>query len=78
MNEAELRALVRDAVSRHLGGGASASGPAASPFVPAVAPVAAPHASHGIYIALVNNTDACIIEPSVPCEHCGYCKSHGH
>jgi threonine dehydrogenase-like Zn-dependent dehydrogenase len=26
----------------------------------------------------VNPGDACVIEPSVPCDHCGYCKSHGH
>lgn len=36
------------------------------------------HPSHGLYVRLVNVTDACVIEPSVACEHCGYCKSHGH
>jgi len=36
------------------------------------------HASHGQYLRLVNETDACMIEPSVLCNHCGYCKSHGH
>ena len=77
MNEAELRALVRDAVTRHMGGGASL--PAAMPSPPVVPmPATGPHPSHGIYIAVVNATDACVIEPSVSCDHCGYCKSHGH
>jgi hypothetical protein len=35
------------------------------------------HASHGMYL-LVNVGDACLIEPAVTCNHCGYCKSHGH
>ena len=71
MNDQELRALVRDAVARHLGDRQEPP-----PSRATVAPGA--HPSHGLYIALVNATDACIIEPSVPCEHCGYCKSHGH
>ena len=74
VNDQELRALVRDAVARHLG---ARSEPAA-PAVVHMTPSSGTHASHGLYIALVNATDACIIEPSVPCEHCGYCKSHGH
>lgn len=36
------------------------------------------HPSHHIYLTVVNATDACVIEPSVTCDHCGYCKSHGH
>jgi len=77
MNEAELRALVRDAVTRHLGGGSAAPGGAPAPVVVPRA-FAGPHPSHGIYISVVNTTDACVIEPSVSCDHCGYCKSHGH
>jgi len=36
------------------------------------------HPSHFQYITLINVGDACLIEPSVECTHCGYCKSHGH
>ena len=36
------------------------------------------HPSHHLYLTVVNTTDACVIEPSVTCDHCGYCKSHGH
>lgn len=90
MTDAELRAIVRDAVARHMGGGAPASDLRPAPtsdFRPA--PVDAQpfgaarasgdtHASHAMYLTLVNVGDACLIEPAVACNHCGYCKSHGH
>ena len=76
MNDQELRALVRDAVARHMGGTHAAPRDESLP-VKMVTPHGV-HPSHGVYLALVNSTDACVIEPSVPCEHCGYCKSHGH
>ena len=72
--DVDLRALVRDAVARHLGGPSAGSPPSAAL---SDAP-AATHASHGVYITLVNVSDACVIEPDVPCTHCQYCKSHGH
>ena len=71
MTDQELRLLVRDAVSRHLGPRAAAQAPA--PLQPA-----AIHPSHAIYLSVVNVDEACVIQPSVPCDHCGYCKSHGH
>ncbi len=85
MTDAELRAIVRDAVARHLGRPAPAA-PApvlSSPRPPATHThhPAGPwqqHASHHLYLSLVNTDGACVIEPSVACDHCGYCKSHGH
>jgi len=82
MNEHELRLMVREAVARHLGGAAP------SPHLP-IAPLPhcptasfpdshSSHASHVLHVGLVNVTDACVIEPAVACDHCGYCKSHGH
>ena len=84
MNEQDLRALVRDAVARHLGHGAPHGEPEPAPAsgVPSRAPQAEPsglpHASHGVYASLVNVGEACLIEPSVGCTHCNYCRSHGH
>jgi hypothetical protein len=72
MNDLELRALVREAVARHLGSRAPASSP------PTLPPGAHPHPSHAIYLTVVNADDRCVIEPGVTCNHCGYCKSHGH
>ena len=69
MNEQELRALVREAVERHLGRPASSAGPAPS------------HPSH-ILLKVVSGSEVedgmCVIEPSVRCNHCGFCQSYGH
>ena len=85
MNDDQLRALVREAVRRH-------TAPVAMP--PAAQPQAAPvtraqaaevraatgvaSISHALYLTLVNPGDACLIEPAVPCNHCGFCQTHGH
>jgi hypothetical protein len=77
VTEQELRALVRDAIARH-----AASPAAAGP--PRGLPPAAPfthHPSHAIFVTVADGADtggACVIEPAVPCSHCGYCKSYGH
>ena len=56
--------------------------PAFGPESPAMVPQSVPfgsHASHYLYMQLVNdNGGQCLIEPNVPCNHCGYCQSHGH
>jgi hypothetical protein len=85
MTDTELRALVRDAVARHLGRGnppeaLALSGIEGMPILtePMPAPAQARHASHAQYFTLINIGDDCVIEPSVKCNHCGYCKSHGH
>jgi hypothetical protein len=77
MTEDELRALVREAVARHVvpvadvddrrGWIREDAGPRA-------------HASHGL-LPLARGSDgegACLIEPAVRCNHCGYCLSYGH
>ena len=71
MDEQELRALVRQAVARHLHGteGEHDAAPARL--------VLSGHASHYRY-ALPESDGPCLIEPSVQCTHCGYCQSHGH
>jgi hypothetical protein len=75
MYELELRSMLRDSIARQSGGGA-APARAAGPD-----PVSAfnAHVSH-LRFALGPGGDegACIIEPSVRCNHCGYCQSLGH
>lgn len=74
MNEQEIRTLVREAIARQ--GGVSAG---ESPRQPARAPMHR-HASHGMFTlpAGADTDGPCLIEPAVPCNHCGYCKSYGH
>ena len=82
MDEEHVRALVRQAIARHIAPGA------------APAPVAASSAQHlpaapdgrgaaGISherFALVRPAGEveCLIEPAVTCNHCGYCQCYGH
>jgi hypothetical protein len=72
LSEQELREMVRTAIAK--------TAPPAMP-APAEARVSAHvHASHGL-LALVGGGDSegrCLIEPAVPCTHCGYCQSLGH
>jgi hypothetical protein len=80
MTDDQLRMLVRDAVQRHLGGRPPVQAPRRDGPDPALAfrAAAGGHASHVRYLTLVNPGEACLIEPSVGCNHCGYCQSHGH
>lgn len=70
MNDDALRALVREAIARHVGGGG------------APAPVLVPwksHPSHARFALLASEPESpCLIEPDVRCNQCGYCKSYGH
>ena len=73
MNEDQLRALVRDAIAKHLSTGTDA---------PAAPTAASPPARQDVSCAkfvLPDSADgACLIEPAVQCTHCGFCKSYGH
>jgi hypothetical protein len=72
MTEDQLRAVVRDAIARHVGR------PLAPPAQPPV--LVRQHASHALFAVPAGaDTDGpCVIEPAVSCNHCGYCKSYGH
>jgi hypothetical protein len=70
LTDDELRALVRQSVAQVLGRPQTDA-------VGAGAPVFADHPSHFRH-ALPDSDGPCLIEPSVPCTHCGYCQSHGH
>ena len=76
MHEDDLRALIRDAVARHLG---TTSGEDARASAPRAAQWKA-HASHGRFVFLApTDPDApCVVEPQVRCHHCGFCQSYGH
>jgi len=71
MDEQALRALVREAVARHL------QQPGGGRLEPGAVLTLTTHASHGRYV-LPESDGPCLIEPTVQCNHCGYCQSHGH
>ncbi len=76
MNDSELRALVRESIAKHLG----EPSPRGSAGAVESGVIVRDHASHGL-LPLARGGDgdgACLIEPSVRCNHCGYCQSMGH
>lgn len=80
MNEQELRALIRGIAAERLNERrhVAAAAPTLSAPTVHVGSLSANHPSHDLYLTVVNVTDACVIEPAVPCTHCNYCKSHGY
>jgi hypothetical protein len=78
VNDDELRALIRVAIQRHLTADPSirlkpdttVSFPQSSSVVPM---------SFGQYqLERAADDTMCLIEPAVRCNHCGFCKCHGH
>jgi hypothetical protein len=83
MTDDELRALVRAAIAQYGGAGqplsvVSGQGAATDNRHPITGSVL--HPSHGRFtLPAGSDTDGpCLIEPSVLCNHCGYCQSYGH
>lgn len=72
MNEDALRALVRETIARL----DARPGQPAAPNPAALVDLRA-DASHYQY-TLTPSDGPCFIEPGVPCNHCGYCQTHGH
>ncbi len=78
MTEEELRSLVRQAIARQASAPLSVHAPVAGSLHPSGS--LRLHPSHGLFV-VPTGSDAdgpCSIEPSVMCNHCGYCKSYGH
>jgi hypothetical protein len=81
MNDDELRQLIRAAIQRHVGG-ASQTAPTLtveSTDTVRLKPDATLSISFGQYrLERAADDTMCIIEPAVQCNHCGFCKCHGH
>jgi hypothetical protein len=89
MTDDEIRALVREAIARNLGHRSPGPGQHA-PFESAqgspeqrrgaAPPAWRAHASFGRFLVTSGTEEdgACLIEPNVRCNHCGYCQSYGH
>ena len=72
MTDQELRALVREAIAQQLGHNRRTE----AEMVPAA--FLKNHLSHAQFAVPSGPEGTCIIEPTVMCNHCGYCKSYGH
>lgn len=89
MNEQDVRALVREAIERHLGRpepreGVRGMGQVVNPILNRQLTIASsenPHPSHVLLKVLPGSEvddGMCVIEPRVRCNHCGFCQSYGH
>jgi hypothetical protein len=74
MTEQELRMLVREAIAQQTAPAAVRATASGSSFA------VRQHVSHALFVlpAGADTDGPCLIEPAVPCNHCGYCKSLGH
>jgi hypothetical protein len=76
MNDDELRALIRAAIQRHMGATAATEPPRELRRDAGGQQVTI---SFGQYrLERAAGDTSCLIEPAVQCNHCGYCKCHGH
>jgi hypothetical protein len=89
MTDQELRAMVRESIARQLGetvrlkpDTTDVSAADVSMFARGVRFQPDPHSNASfVRLPLSSGGDgdgACLIEPSVRCNHCGYCQSYGH
>jgi hypothetical protein len=77
MNDDELRLLIRAAIQRHVGAAPDAAGTIRlKPDAPPRPPVSMSFSQYPLERAA--DDTMCIIEPVVQCNHCGFCKCHGH
>ena len=82
--------MIRGAIARHASAGSAIDANHRVPTAPALSQRdhrqgadrrsfdARDHGSHAIFGVASTGDGECIIEPSVRCDHCGYCKSLGH
>jgi hypothetical protein len=78
MTDEELREMIRESIARHVAPSAPST-PSHSGSRDSFAALHM-HSSHA-RLPLSRGTDddgACIIEPAVRCNHCGFCLSFGH
>ena len=77
MNDEELRSLIRQAIQKHMGG--SPSEPARLTRDTTAIMEVPVSISFGQYqLERPAGDTSCLIEPAVQCNHCGFCKCHGH
>ncbi len=88
MDEQQVRALVRQAIARHVGAEGGAASAALSPAAESRRPAVPMHAPAVLesgaivdarfHLVRPPNEVECLIEPAVMCNHCGYCQCYGH
>lgn len=80
MNDDQLRGLIRAAIQKHMGGAAPQGSirPAVEAATAAPAPPPLSISFSQYQLQRAEDDTMCIVEPAVQCNHCGFCKCHGH
>ena len=80
----ELRSMIRSSIAR-LAREEAVTHPSSGQRAASLAPAdsggqLAMHASFARFVLQAEGDDGgpCVIEPTVRCNHCGYCRSYGH
>jgi len=80
MNEQDVRAIVREAIERHLARPDEKRGRvsfSADPIEKGTGPLFS-HLRFDVPPGSAVDDGMCVIEPAVRCNHCGFCQSYGH
>ena len=77
MTDDELRQLIRAAIQRHTGA-EPAGAVRQTPDAPSVVALPVTISFGQYHLERAAGDTSCLIEPAVPCDHCGFCKCHGH
>lgn len=79
LTDDELRGLVREAIARVQSRPAPGAGGLVAVDALPMTAAARSHASQTLFVlSRGDDTGACLIEPTVRCNHCGYCQAYGH
>ena len=80
MNDDDLRLLIRAAIEKHTSASArELPGELRRDAAFGDGPQATMSISFGQYqLERAKDDTSCLIEPAVQCNHCGFCKCHGH
>ena len=81
MNDDELRQLIRAAIQRHTGAEGAESTAGTIRLKPDAPLLVSPPVSISFgqyHLERAADDTSCLIEPAVQCNHCGFCKCHGH
>ena len=86
MTDDELRGLIRAAIHKHMGSAPDAAAGTGTIRLTPDATLPVPQSvspeisiSFGQYrLERAVGDTSCLIEPAVQCNHCGFCKCHGH
>jgi len=77
MNDEELRSLIRAAIQKHMTG-SPAEPVRRQPDSTAVLELPVSISFGQYQLERAAGDTSCLIEPAVQCNHCGFCKCHGH